>query len=182
MANYPGAHALNVLHAHAHDTKRVISVHLDNLACQTGVTHFLEMEKPESPLVMLPGSKDGRFPTLKSGSSEWVYDRSENETEKSLPRFWRRFDYVVVAEEEGVRGGEWEVVEEVRGFGGIGVLRPGDEGAGGRFESDLVRKIMGDGGVKTWEGIKENMRKYVTRGWWAEVRMVPKLKILKRVK
>lgn len=203
-ANYPGAHALNALHAHAHnnDTKPTMSVHLGNLACQTGVTRFLQLPPPEKPLVYLPGSPDGSIPPLRSGGSLWTYDKTENETLKSSPVFWERFDYVLAEPDEeakirsitthvsdGDNRNRWEVIDIVDGFAGVKILRPGEEsrsqsgsGKGGRFEEELLAKILGQRGVELWRFGAEMARRYVTRGWWAEVRMEPKIKILKRVR
>ncbi|KAL1998620.1 hypothetical protein VTN02DRAFT_5879 [Thermoascus thermophilus] len=198
-ANYPGAHALHALHAHAHGsntTNPTISVHLGNLACQTGVTRFLQLPPPEQPLVYLPGSPDG------TEAPRWTYDKTENETLKSTPAFWARFDYVLVEPDEealirSVTGpsssdgdtdssSSWEVIDTVHGFAGVRVLRPGEisasgsgSGAGqsGRFEE----AVLGQRAVELWRSAVELARRYVTRGWWVEVRMEPKIKILKRV-
>ncbi|KAL2005623.1 hypothetical protein VTN00DRAFT_10116 [Thermoascus crustaceus] len=192
-ANYPGAYALNALHAHAHNTKPTISVHLGNLACQTGVTRFLQLPPPEKPLVYLPGSPDGSIPPLRSGSSLWKYDKTENETIKSSPGFWEQFDYVLAEPDEEAKirslaedsdgDKRWEVVNVVDGFAGVNILRPAEgTGTGGKFEEELFGKILGRKGAELWRFGVEMARRYVTKGWWAEVRMEPKIKILKRVR
>ncbi|KAJ9289723.1 CAZyme family GT22 [Paecilomyces variotii] len=187
-ANYPGAHALNALHKHAHNSQQVINVHLGNLACQTGVTRFLEMPPPASPLFNLPGSPDGSIPSLRSGSTRWIYDKTEDKQRKEKRSFWSLIDYALVEPHEERRvmassrdGDKWRVVDVVDGFAGVRVLRPG-EAPEGHVEDDIVRYVLGDGGVKFWNRVRSMLRKYVTRGWWVEVRMEPKITIMKHVR
>ncbi|OAX84651.1 hypothetical protein ACJ72_00987 [Emergomyces africanus] len=201
-ANYPGAHALNALHAHhpynntrfAHS--QTISVHMDNLACQTGVTRFLQKPPPASPLLVLPGSPNGKIPELRSGAQRWVYDKTDpavvGAIEKAdAERFWASFDYLLVEVEDGVhsdRPGRWEVVDEISSFRGVRVLRPGEEfgsgGSGGmvEVEEDILGRLFGDKAVDGWRWIKRIGRKYLTRGWWVEVRIVPRIRVLRRVR
>ncbi|KAI9932860.1 hypothetical protein ASPWEDRAFT_166512 [Aspergillus wentii DTO 134E9] len=187
-ANYPGAHALHALHRHAHDSKPEISVYLNNLACQTGVTRFLQLPPSESPLVHLPGSPDGSIPALQSGHSIWKYDKTEDEATKSTASFWEQFDYVLVEpgdEEKKVLAAsghpdQWEVVDAVDGFAGLRFLRPGVD-ATGQVEKKVLHSIFGQEGVRLWESGREFVRRSVTRGWWAEIRMEPKIKILRHV-
>lgn len=234
-ANYPGACAVGrvqefvsglplplPVHRANQDgnpNRNRVNVHLGNLACQTGVTRFLQQ-----------GSGRGRGRDSDSGSGsnwdwEWEYDKTENETVKSSPSFWAGFDYVLVEaggdEEERVvnasRSGasspssssssssdndddgdgrnplEWEVVDVVWGFAGIGVVRPGQVGSGGgggggnggdggrRIEEDVIRSILGSEGVRAWRGGREFARRFLTRGWWVEGKMEPKIKIMRRV-
>ncbi|KAB8079163.1 Alg9-like mannosyltransferase family-domain-containing protein [Aspergillus leporis] len=179
-ANYPGAHALNTLHAHAHantnaNNTPLIKVHLGNLACQTGVTRFLETPSL-SPLITLT-------PLV---STSWKYDKTENDTLKSSASFWSQFDYVLVepGEEEsrvrGLSGPEyWDDVDVIDGFVGLRVIRPG-EAAVGEVEEKAVRRVLGDRGVWVWGFGRDFMRRLVTRGWWVEVRMEGRIKILGR--
>ncbi|EAS35263.2 alpha-1,6-mannosyltransferase subunit [Coccidioides immitis RS] len=183
MANYPGALALNKLHDQAHGSKPVIAVHLDTLACQTGVTHFLEKPPPKSPLLVLPGSPDGNAPTLRSGATRWKYDKTEDESVKGSAIFWDRLDYALVEDPGQIKGrGKWVVLEEVKGFGGIRLLKPGQGERLGRVEMVILKKVFGDAGVSVWEWIQRNARGHLTRGWWAEIKMVPKIKIMKQVR
>lgn len=187
-ANYPGAQALNALHKYAHNSQQVIKVHLGNLACQTGVTRFLEMPPPESPLFDLPGSADGSIPPIRSGSTRWVYDKTEDQNQKATRHFWNLIDYALLEpHEEGFvlassrDPDKWRVVEVVDGFAGVRILHP-DQASTGKVEDSIVRYVLGDKGVEFWHHIRDFVRKYVTRGWWAEVRMEPKIKILKHVR
>jgi alpha-1,6-mannosyltransferase len=183
MANYPGAQALNALHTNVHGSKRIISVHMDQLACQTGITRFLELPPPKSMLVVLPGSDDGSFSTLRSGSSLWIYDKTEDEVTKRTKEFWDRFDYALVEDPGHVGGsGKWEVVEVVDGFSGVGLLRPGDEASRHTPGREILKGILGGRGLRMWERIAEVMRKYVTAGWWIEIKTVPKISILRQIR
>ncbi|OJD19636.1 hypothetical protein AJ78_00367 [Emergomyces pasteurianus Ep9510] len=194
--NYPGAHALNALHANHpyNDTRfahlQTISVHLDNLACQTGVTRFLQKSPPQSPLLIFPGSPDGKFPELRSGAQRWVYDKTDPGDVGAMrkpdaERFWETFDYLLVEVENGLnrdRPGRWEVVDEIMGFRGVNVLRPGEEFSGGtEVEEGVLRSFFGDKAVDGWRWVKGVGRRYFTRGWWAEVRIVPRIRVLRRV-
>lgn len=181
--NYPGAHALNAVHDRAHNTQPRISVYMDNLACQTGITRFMEFPPPAKPLVAIPGSKDGRMPTLRSGSSRWIYDKTEDENVKRSADFWDKFDFALVENTKQIRGrGRWMVVDKIKGFGGVKVLRPTEEGSNGNFEAQFAKSVMGNTGLKAWESLRSFGRKYVTGGWWIEVQMVPKIKIAKQIR
>ncbi|KAL1964340.1 hypothetical protein VTN77DRAFT_7025 [Rasamsonia byssochlamydoides] len=182
-ANYPGGHALETLHVYAHGSQPVINVHMGNLACQTGVTRFLQLPPP---LLHLPGRPDWKIPFLQGGSSTlWLYDKTEDETLKSTPEFWDRFDYVLAEDEREVTSKaadpkRWEVVEEVDGFAGLKVLPPGEHGTG-KVEKEVFQTLLGENGVALFDLVRDTVRRYITRGWWAEIRMEPKIKILKHV-
>lgn len=184
-ANYPGARALNNLHSHAHNTKQLITVHMDTLTCQTGVTRFLQMPEPVSPMHILPGSPDGKYPDIRSGSSRWVYDKTEDGEIKTTDGFWDNIDYALVelANVEKLGGtGIWEPVEDVLGFDGMRVLRPGETGQGQSVEKQVIGKVLGGKWLSTWTNIEEFARQYATRGWWVEMRMAPKIKIMKHAR
>ncbi|RHZ68482.1 dolichyl-P-Man:Man(7)GlcNAc(2)-PP-dolichol alpha-1,6-mannosyltransferase [Aspergillus thermomutatus] len=183
-ANYPGARALNTLHSRANNTKPVINVYLGNLACQTGVTRFLEMPPPQIPE---EASQKSDLPALESAGSVWRYDKTEDETAKSFPPFWKRFDYVLIepSEEKKVRTASgrpnsWEEVEVINGFAGLRILRPGD-GATGQLEERVFSTLLGPEGARYWTMVRDYAREHVTRGWWAELRMEPKIKIMRRI-
>jgi len=62
--NYPGGQAIRLLHQlEAENTNTPLTVHLDNLACQTGVSRFTQE---------VPG---------------WVYDKTEHFTDQELGKF-----------------------------------------------------------------------------------------------
>ncbi|RAL17161.1 dolichyl-P-Man:Man(7)GlcNAc(2)-PP-dolichol alpha-1,6-mannosyltransferase [Aspergillus homomorphus CBS 101889] len=171
-ANYPGAHALHALHNHANihpNNKSSVSVYLGNLACQTGVTRFLQI------------------PTNLSDSSAWHYDKTESPVAKSDPTFWSQFDYALVEPGEEAElvlsstsgTGNWHPIDAVSGFAGLRVLRPGDE-AVGTVEESLIAYIAGEKGAGIWTKGRELARRVATRGWWAEVRMESKILVLGR--
>ncbi|KAL4941563.1 hypothetical protein BDV06DRAFT_223016 [Aspergillus oleicola] len=193
-ANYPGAHALNTLHTHVHNAapKNIpisISVHLGNLACQTGVTRFLQQDGPSS-----------------TGSSiSWTYDKTPPPrlpgSEEVIPAFWSRFDYVLLEPSEAEnllsltgqpneyahsRRYAWRPVDSVSGFAGIRVVKPGQE-ANGVVEERIIKwafgvdgKLMGVDVLGIWRGVRDMGRK-VTGGWWVEVRLKERIWILGRV-
>ncbi|KAL4973693.1 Alg9-like mannosyltransferase family-domain-containing protein [Aspergillus desertorum] len=199
-ANYPGAHALNALHSHVlsaapkntpeQHQSIPITVHLGNLACQTGVTRFLQ----------LPDYRSQQTGSNTSYSS-WTYDKSTPPT--SLPAkkdFWSRFDYVLLEPSEAetilpISGSPteysysqsyvWETVDSIMGFAGLRVVRPGEK-ASGVVEEGILRWLFGEkldewGILDFWKKLREGVRRGVTRGWWVEVRLEERIRILKRV-
>ncbi|KAJ5440733.1 hypothetical protein N7491_003139 [Penicillium cf. griseofulvum] len=173
-ANYPGGQALDAMHQYAEhsDIDSPINVYLGNLACQTGVTRFLQQPP----------------------SSGWVYDKTEDKAVKSTSGFWDRFDYVVVeadqeagfmdADETSLRralpSSDWEKVHVVDSFAGISVLRPGTP-ATGIAERHVINAIVGAHAVKLFEGLREYVRSLL-RGWWVEIKMRPRVQVLRRVR
>lgn len=185
-ANYPGAHALNALHRY-HDYDHAVpvssgsrsastggaTVYLGNLACQTGVTRFLQ----------------------RPSVSGWHYDKTENETAKASAAFWDQFDYVLVEAslDPGYRDGDerqlraalpeagWLAAETVEGFGGISVLRPGVS-ADGAVERRLLARFGGESAARLYAVVRDRVRNVLLRGWWVELKMRPRIKVLKRVR
>ena len=176
--NYPGADALNRLHDLASNDTGVVKVHMDTLACMTGVTRFME-KKPPFPLSDDIGTASDAF---------WIYDKTEDEQKLLDPLFWEGFDYALAERPERVIG-RWHVREVVYGFAGLGIARPGEDIAQGGIIMDL-RSF-----VKLWHvrsayevlelrdtGIVNPLRRFVTRGWWFKMKTEPKIRILKREK
>lgn len=183
-ANYPGAYALNALHSH-HDqsppadssasqsSSDGMAVYLGNLACQTGVTRFLQ--KPDA--------------------EGWSYDKTENETTKSTSAFWDRFDYILVeasvdpeyrdSDETRLRialpKSRWETTNIIDGFAGVSVLKPGTP-ATGTAERRLLSMVGGEHLAAFYEDIRDSVRKAALRGWWVELKMQPRIKVLKRIR
>jgi alpha-1,6-mannosyltransferase len=174
-ANYPGAHALNALHRY-HDQQSSssgASVYLGNLACQTGVTRFLQQPSEQG----------------------WRYDKTEDEAIKSTAQFWEQFDYVVVeastdpeardADETQLLGAlpssHWETAEVIDGLAGISVLRPGMP-ATGLAERRILSKVAGESLYDLYAQVRDSVRKLVLRGWWVELKMRPRIKVLKRIR
>ncbi|KAH0562539.1 hypothetical protein GP486_002770 [Trichoglossum hirsutum] len=153
--NYPGAAALDKLHRITLGSKEVVNIHLDAMTCMTGVTRFTQMP-PQSLL---------------------RYDKTDDEQELLSPPFWEKFDYVLAERPEKVIGG-WEIVDEVHGFAGLRVLHPGEGrhagGGDGAFKKlDVERTSL-------WTRSVDFARSKITRGWWIEIKMEPKIRILKR--
>lgn len=185
--NYPGADALNKLHALAVNETGVVRVHMDTLACMTGVTRFLEISPP--PVVVM--GKEGE-----EGAAFWVYDKEEDERRLLDPLFWEGVDYAIAEFPERVIG-RWEVVGTVEGFKGVEIVRPGEgvvggEGVGWEGLWERCAWAVGEGregrdlgGLeacvgKVYELVEGAMRRYVTRGWWVRMKMEPRLRILRK--
>ena len=172
--NYPGADALNLLHRLAENDTGVVKVHMDTLACMTGVTRFLE--KPPSLL----SDQGGAF---------WIYDKTEEEQRLLDPIFWERFDYALAERPELVIG-RWEVLETVQGFSGFGLLRPAEE----KFDALEFKSFENLWEEWSWQWemfshlldrlqdgtLKAFLRRHVTQGWWLKIKMEPKIRILKK--
>jgi alpha-1,6-mannosyltransferase len=175
-ANYPGALALYALHRY-HDQQSLssngASVYLGNLACQTGVTRFLQQP-------------------LKQG---WRYDKTEDEAVKTAGEFWEQFDYVVVeaATDPKVKDSDetkllhalpsshWETAEVIDGFAGISFLRPGTP-ATGLAERRILSMVAGESLYNLYAEVRDSVRNLILRGWWVELKMRPKIKVLKRTR
>ena len=177
--NYPGAEALNRLHELAANDTGVVKVHMDTLACMTGVTRFMERAPP------VLGDVQGAF---------WVYDKTEDEERLLDPLFWEGFDYALAERPERVIG-SWQVLGTVEGYAGVAVVRPEE---GWEQAVDDVRAVRrswteslgsGDGmriGVRRLVGelsvgkARSLMRVLITKGWWVGMKMEPRIRILKR--
>ena len=181
--NYPGADALNRLHARYEIG--VVRVHMDTLACMTGVTRFLELPPP--PVMVGKGEV---APAL------WVYDKEEDERRLLDPLFWEGVDYAIAEFPERVIG-RWEVVDTVNGYAGVEIVRPGEgvvvgEGIGweevrercaeavGKVREGRDLRELGECVGMGYEVVEGLMRRYVTRGWWIRMKMEPRLRILRK--
>jgi alpha-1,6-mannosyltransferase len=162
--NYPGGEAMIQLHRITENSTQPMLVYADNLACQTGVTRFLESRKEKI-----------------KGQSKWSFDKTENETALLDPVFWHQFDYALVEHQERCIG-KWEVVDVITALDGFRIVRPGmDIDSTGDMVDDILLRERHDI-WQLWDRVGEVLRAKVTRGWWLSVRIVPKIKILKREK
>jgi alpha-1,6-mannosyltransferase len=162
--NYPGGEAMTLLREMTINSSQPLQVYADNLACQTGVTRFLESRKEKI-----------------NGQAKWNFDKTENETSLLDPMFWHQFDYVLVEHQERTIG-KWDVVEVVTALDGLRFIRPGMEM---EASEDAVDNILLQGRHdmwQLWDRIGEVIREKFTRGWWITVKIVPKIKILRRIK
>ncbi len=150
--NYPGGEAVIRLREIAVNDTGTVRVYADNMVCQTGLTRFLEArhERVDIGGVLAP---------------RWIFDKTEDQTTLLEPGFWRQFDYVL-AENADRAIGAWEVVGVVEGFAGVRIVGSGDD------ENNGNAGIFGQ--------IEQIGRKRLTNGWWARVKMEPKVMILKK--
>lgn len=152
--NYPGGAAVMRLRDIAANDNGTIRVYADNLVCQTGLTRFLE----------------GRNERVMGGRSpRWMFDKTEDQTTLLDPMFWQQFDYVLAEQPERVIGA-WKTTDVVKGFADIHVLYPAESevAEAARDRNDVLTKV------------EILARRYITMGWWARLRMDPKVSILKR--
>lgn len=176
--NYPGGIALERLHALASNGTGVLVVHMDTLACMTGVTRFLKIPPP----------------VIAADGPLWVYDKTENEEHLLDPIFWSKFDYTLAERPEKVIG-NWEVLETVESFSGIELVRPGepiddvldDQGVMEHYSNLWGKEKTSIESWSRWIVSQQReaivlVRKYVTKGWWVKARMKPSIRILKRRK
>jgi alpha-1,6-mannosyltransferase len=169
--NYPGGEAMIRLRDIEMGENGPIRVYADNLACQTGVTRFLE----------------GRSEEI-NGQPQWIFDKTENQTILLDPEFWSQFDYVLTESPERTIG-KWTIVSTIKSFNGIKVLKPGEmlsgkpglpsgEGANSRYDLETFEKWGGY--LKGWVAVEDFLRSKVTKGWWVMIKMEPRLRIMKR--
>lgn len=175
--NYPGGEALHILHHRFdHPPNSHFDVYFDNLACQTGVTRFLENHGgSQTVLDVLEAQETHQKRT-------WNYDKTEDPTALLDPMFWANFDYVLAERPEKVIG-SWAVVHVVYGFGGVQVLKPGEK------SGLLIEPLYTDENVligdwttlvaRTWHVLEGVLRTTFLRGYWVQLRMEPKIRILK---
>ena len=173
--NYPGAEALNRMHKLSTSAKGGVRVHMDTMTCVTGVTRFLQI-----PPSNITGER-----------TSWVYDKTEDPIELLHPDFWEKFDYALAEMPERVIG-KWEIVDTVAGFAGIGLLAPGEgtdmvlpwlQDLSSGDDDALYDSLLGVSNTKmraVLKGGERWARKYITRGWWAGIRMETKLRVLRK--
>jgi len=159
--NYPGGAAMSRLHSLTSESNITFTIFADNLACQTGVTRFLE----------------ARGETIGS-SPKYRFDKTENQTALLDPLFWTQFDYAIVEHPERCIG-KWEAVDVVTAFNGIQIIRPGGD-LGPETTTEHLFLDNKRENWQVWNDFGEMMRRKVTRGWWISLHMEPKIKILKR--
>lgn len=178
--NYPGGVALDTLHRHTnHDGKAPLKVHFGNLACQTGVTRFLESHSGASTVVDAL-----EVPNLLAERT-WIYDKTEDSSALLDPMFWVKFDYVLAEKPEKIIG-SWAIAHTVYGYAGLRILKPGQQS--GSVQVDHLESLShgtADPGrgwtdevARWWRALEEVLRDKVLRGYWAEIRMEPKIHVL----
>ena len=154
--NYPGGAALSRLHELGSTTHGPGNVYIDNLACQTGVTRFLEQQAGQG----------------------WRYDKTEDETVLLNPAFWQQFDYVLSERPERIIGG-WDILDTIHGYAGIGVSRLSEgvdaaplQPKGLYFDSNALLRLYNKGALFASQRF--------TKGLWPVLKTSPRIYILKR--
>jgi alpha-1,6-mannosyltransferase len=178
--NYPGGEALHALHHEiSHRHKQHFNVYFDNLACQTGVTRFLESHNGPQTVLDVLESQDILRKRM------WTYDKTEDPTALLDPMFWQKFDYVLAERPEKVIG-SWAVIHVVYGFNGIKLLKPGEESASPiepLYEVTKRVDVQESWRLKVariWRVLEGVLRNRFLRGYWLVVRMEPKIRILRK--
>jgi alpha-1,6-mannosyltransferase len=180
--NYPGGAAVTYLHRNIQHLQppshHPLKAYFDNLACQTGVTRFLEDHRGGKQTQTVLDVLEAQDVASKR---EWVYDKTEDPELLRDPMFWTQFDYVLAERPEKVIG-KWEVMHTEYGYSGIKVLRPWQKSGSGREEVSGTGKET-DGTFSSrvaafWRDLEGLLRHSVFRGWWVEIRMEPKIRIL----
>ncbi|MCJ1354698.1 MAG: dolichyl-P-Man:Man(7)GlcNAc(2)-PP-dolichol alpha-1,6-mannosyltransferase [Icmadophila ericetorum] len=181
--NYPGADALNKLHQIADGRKDTIRVHLDATSCMTGITHFLEIQRPELP----PKPMNLRTIAREKFPSRWVYDKEEDQEKLLMPTFWNQFDYVLTGHPELVIGQKWDPVDTIKGFAGVTISVPQEY-----EDAHSSTKLLGecgdgkqDGGLwcrarNLWVTFENTMKTKITGGYWPKTKMDDRIWILRR--
>ncbi|KAF2869314.1 Alg9-like mannosyltransferase family-domain-containing protein [Massariosphaeria phaeospora] len=178
--NYPGGEALHFLHHNIdHRKGGHFRVFFDNLACQTGVTRFLENH--DGPQTVLDVLETDNLHNQRS----WTYSKTENLELLLDPAFWSQFDYVL-AEQPAAAIGTWKALYAVYGYDGVRVLKPGEKSGDNDIENvavagleEMTDKYLSSRVARIWRRLENAFRKGFLGGWWVELRMRPKITILK---
>ncbi|KAF1995880.1 glycosyltransferase family 22 protein [Amniculicola lignicola CBS 123094] len=185
--NYPGGTAVDFLHHKLIHPSRGehFNVFFDNLACQTGVTRFLEIHEPQQTIVTTFGIPQGQ------GQRTWRYWKTEDPELLLDPLFWLQFEYVLAEKPERIIG-KWDIVHTVYGFNGIRFLKPGQSsndnpdtqeitaGTKDDLYVDPAAKRSTSSVQKAWKTLEGLLRDRVLRGYWVEIKMEPKIRILRK--
>ncbi|KAL8736596.1 MAG: hypothetical protein Q9181_002343 [Wetmoreana brouardii] len=174
--NYPGAQALNRLHEvvplyiaqHPNENMGIVKVHMDTLSCMTGITRFLQHSSTSLPVSLSTFEQGGDTGNV---TLSWRYDKTEDEAKLLDPLFWEQFDWVLAERVERVIG-KWEIVDTIGAYSGIRLVGPNDQ-----------RNGLADGSTMWWEGLTRMAERYgrrLTRGWWLDVMLEPRIRILRR--
>lgn len=184
-ANYPGAQAIQRAHIHGHGTQPRITMYMGNLACQTGVTRFLQQSQD------FPSGSWSEEDAIKG--TKWEYDKTEDPTLKATPEFWSNIDYALVEDHEleqlqssSEDPDSWEIIDTIVGFGGFKLIKPStpDQQGDGRssIETNAIKRIAGEKGVGYYKAMRDVIMRSLTRGYWAEMSLVPKIRIVRHTR
>ncbi|EEA20114.1 hypothetical protein EYB25_007645 [Talaromyces marneffei] len=180
-ANYPGAQAIQRAHFHGQGTQPHVTLYMGNLACQTGVTRFLQ--QPQNLKSVSGREEDARIGT------KWEYDKTEDPILKSTPEFWSNIDYAIIEDHEFKQlqshssdPESWEIIDTIVGFGGFRVIKPStpsQKDDSSSIEIDAIRRVAGDKGVDYYKKLRDEIARRLTKGYWAEMRLVPKIRVVR---
>lgn len=153
--NYPGGEALQRLHKLAGYPNSLlpVRVYMDNLACQTGVSRFQQV------------------------NSHWTYDKTEDAELLLDPMFWQKFHYVLAEKPELIIG-SWVAGDTIKGFAGV-TLRPGPNDD--VLPMPAVFGKSGQKLHDIYQAISLSARKKYTKGYWPAIKMEPRIYILQRL-
>ncbi|KAI7775279.1 hypothetical protein LA080_007079 [Diaporthe eres] len=179
--NYPGGDALAALHGMIeHDqstvSTSVVTVHADVLSCMTGVTLFGVAEGnglpqhhrlPADPAIVLRGHDSKPSVSL-------VLDKTEDEGTLSDPKFWAKFDYLLMEDDKAAKGGNWDTVAVIEGFSGPEILRPGVP-----HVQEEPRGVKRVGMAAHVDSLRQRVVE-LSGGWWVGPKTVPKIRIMKK--
>jgi alpha-1,6-mannosyltransferase len=170
-ANYPGAQAIQRVHVHGGTQPNVV-LYMGNLACQTGVTRFLQHEEEEEE------------------DTKWTYDKTESAAVKSTPTFWATIDYAIIEDNEldqlkshSADPESWHIIDTITSFAGFRLIKPSDEDLSSSIEVEAIQWLAGDKGVDFYKKARDGIaRRYLTRGYWVEMSLEPKIRIVKHLR
>ncbi|KIJ96549.1 glycosyltransferase family 22 protein [Laccaria amethystina LaAM-08-1] len=127
MANYPGGHALALLHSlyprarHTTTiTKQAPHIHISNLAAQTGASLFLQINSlPDMPPAFLLSSPSSSSFSPSSEHNWWTYNKTENLSLKYLTSQQGGFTHLITEsalDTDTTTVSEWKLLGIIRGF------------------------------------------------------------------
>lgn len=154
--------------------------YFDNLACQTGVTRFLENHDGQQTILDVLET-----PSLTS-RRRWTYSKTEDPELLLDPVFWSDFDFVLTERPEKIIG-RWAVIHVVYGYSGVRILKPGEK-SGSTIEplnvagwKEAMDREWTSQVAKGWKSLESMLREKALRGWWVEIKMEPKIRILENM-
>lgn len=178
--NYPGGAAVIQLRRLLWTSNATVNVFADNLACQTGLTRYLEAR----PMATHKNVRsDLTFGSDRLSNATLVFKKSEDQTQLLDPAFWLKFDYAL-AEDPSRCIGSWDPVDIIYGFAGVELLKPGSAHPLSPAE-EVERAEAANVGKPMHLQLPlldrvETLGKKVTGGYWVRIKLAPRIHVLKR--